>query len=326
MQMLITDSGRGRSRVLQFTAAQLVFNVTASVVVLMLLSAAAYHFVFMAAARDGWPVVSELVKLVMRDEIAQRERVMRENLDAMAQKVGELQAKVIQLEAMGERVSSLAGVKPNELKPAERFPGAPPSPKSTGQGGPYIPIAPPSLEQLNDALGVLEQQAEQQMGVFTLVESRLFQARLSALMVPNTQPVEGSVGSGFGFRSDPFTGRPALHTGLDFAVEPGTPIVAAAGGVVVGAANHPAYGNLLEIDHGNNLVTRYAHCSSIEVKPGDIVRRGQVVALTGNTGRSTGPHLHFEVLVDGVPQDPAKFLAGASAVAAARSGRAGTGR
>lgn len=326
MQMLITDSGRCRSRVLQFTGLQLVFGVAVAVIVLMLLSAASYQFVFMAAVRDGWPVVSELVKLVMRDEIAQRERIMRENLDAMAQKVGELQAKVIRLEAMGERVSSLAGVKPSELKPTDKPPAATSARRSTGQGGPYIPLEQPSLEQLGDALGVLEQQAELQLGVLTLVESRLFQARLSALMVPSTQPVDGPVGSGFGFRSDPFTGRPALHSGLDFAVEPGTPILAAAGGVVVSAENHPAYGNLLEIDHGNNLVTRYAHCSKIDVKPGDIVRRGQVIALSGNTGRSTGPHLHFEVLVDGVPQDPAKFLAGSSQVAATRSGRAGAER
>jgi murein DD-endopeptidase MepM/ murein hydrolase activator NlpD len=326
MQMLITGSGRGRSRVVQVTGWQLVLGVTGALSVLMLLAAAAYHFLFMTAARDGWPVVSELVRLVMRDEIAQRERVMRENLDAMAEKVGELQAKVIQLEAMGERVSNLAGVKPSELKPADKTPAAVTPPRATGRGGPYIPLEQPTLEQLGDALGALEQQAEQQIGVFTLAESRLFQARLSALMVPSTQPVEGAVGSGFGFRSDPFTGRPALHTGLDFAVEPGTPIQAAAGGVVVSAENHPAYGNVLEIDHGNNLVTRYAHCSSIEVKPGDIVRRGQVVALSGNTGRSTGPHLHFEVLVEGVPQDPAKFLANASTVAAVRGNRTGAER
>jgi murein DD-endopeptidase MepM/ murein hydrolase activator NlpD len=326
MQMLITDSGRSPSRVLQFSALQLGAILSGLVIALMLMSAAAYHFVFLAAARDGWPVVSELVKLVMRDETAQRERVMRENLDAMAQKVGELQAKVIQLEAMGERVSNLAGVKPSELRPPDRLPAAKPAPKATGQGGPFIPLAQPSLEQLGDALDALEQQAEQQMGVFTLVESRLFQARLSALMVPSTQPVDASVGSGFGFRRDPFTDRPALHTGLDFEAESGTPILAAAGGVVIGVGRHPAYGNLLEIDHGNGLVTRYAHCSSIKVKPGDIVKRGHVVALSGNTGRSTGPHLHFEVLVDGVPQDPAKFLAGASTFAAARGGRVGTGR
>jgi murein DD-endopeptidase MepM/ murein hydrolase activator NlpD len=326
MQMLITDSGHSPSRVLQFSGLRLSATVIGLVIVVMLMSAVAYHFAFLAAARDGWPVVSDLVRLMMREEIEQRERVMRENLDAMAQKVGELQAKVIQLEAVGERVSNLAGVKSSELRPPDRLPATPSAPKRTGQGGPYIPLAQPSFEQLGDALDALEQQAEQQMGVFTLVESRLFQARLSALMVPSTQPVEAAVGSGFGFRRDPFTNRPALHTGLDFEAESGTPVMAAAGGVVIGVGRHPAYGNLLEIDHGNGLVTRYAHCASIKVKPGDIVRRGHVVALSGSTGRSTGPHLHFEVLVDGVPQDPAKFLANASTVAAARGGRPGTGR
>ena len=308
MQMLITDNGRRPSRVLQLNGLQLGAILSGLVVVLMLMSAVAYHFVFLAAARDGWPVVSEFVKLVMRDETAQRERIMRENLDAMAQKVGELQAKVIQLEAMGERVSNLAGVKPSELRPPDRLPAAPSAPKKTGQGGPYIPLAQPSLEHLGDALDALEQRAEQQMGVFTLVESRLFQARLSALMVPNTQPVDAAVGSGFGFRRDPFTARPALHTGLDFEAESGTPIVAAAGGVVIGVGRHPAYGNLLEIDHGNGLVTRYAHCSSIKVKPGDIVRRGRVVALSGNTGRSTGPHLHYEVWVRDQLKNPIHYI------------------
>jgi preprotein translocase subunit SecA len=118
------------------------------------------------------------------------------------------------------------------------------------------------------------------------------------------------VGSGFGVRTDPFNGRPALHAGLDFPAEPGTPIYAAAGGMVSANEWHAAYGNLLEIDHGNGLKTRYAHNSSVDVALGTLVRRGQQVAKVGNTGRSTGPHLHFEVLVDGAPQDPARFLAG----------------
>jgi len=129
--------------------------------------------------------------------------------------------------------------------------------------------------------------------------------------VPNSRPVDSQVGSGFGFRMDPITGRTALHTGLDFSAEPGTPIQAAAGGMVTSTEPHPQYGNLLEIDHGNGLTTRYAHTQRILVKTGDVVKRGQVVALVGNTGRSTGPHLHFEVLVDGVMQDPAKFLTAA---------------
>jgi murein DD-endopeptidase MepM/ murein hydrolase activator NlpD len=116
------------------------------------------------------------------------------------------------------------------------------------------------------------------------------------------------LGSAFGFRTDPINGRSALHTGLDFQAEPGRAILAAAGGVVVTQEYHAAYGNMVEIDHGNDLVTRYAHASETFVKKGDLIKRGQKIASVGSTGRSTGPHLHFEVLVQGLPQDPQKFL------------------
>jgi murein DD-endopeptidase MepM/ murein hydrolase activator NlpD len=128
-------------------------------------------------------------------------------------------------------------------------------------------------------------------------------------MVPTQQPLKaGHLGSSFGWRIDPFTGRSALHTGLDFQASPGTAILAAAGGVVVAQQVHPAYGNMVEIDHGNDLLTRYAHASKVWVKKGDLVRRGHKIAEVGTTGRSTGPHLHFEVMVQGIPQDPQKFL------------------
>jgi murein DD-endopeptidase MepM/ murein hydrolase activator NlpD len=303
MQVLITHGSMARTRVLQFSRVQIVVAVLLLACMLMLASGAVYHFVFLKAAREGWPVVSAIVRLVVRDEIAQRDRFMRENLDAIAQRVGEMQAKVIQLEAMGERVSGLAGVKPDELKPLKRT-------NAGGRGGPYVPLPQPSLSQLQELVAGLDAVTDQNIDVFTLIESRLLQTRLQALMIPNSAPVDGPVGSGFGFRSDPFTGRAALHTGLDFPAEPGTPIHAAAGGLVLERGWHPEYGNVLEIDHGNGLSTRYAHCSQLLVAAGALVKRGEQVALVGNSGRSTGPHLHFEVLVDGVPQDPARFLAG----------------
>lgn len=304
MQIIITHGSSARTRVLHFNRWQLTGMLTGLVVMLLLLSGTIYHVIFLKAAREGWPVVSQIVRLVVRDEFAQRDRFMRENLDAMAQKVGEMQAKLIKLEAVGERVSGLAGVKPEELKQI-----APASIRG-GQGGPFVPAGTPSFDQLNGLVSSLDEAAEQSSDLFTMIESRLFEKRLTSLMVPNSKPIDVAVGSGFGFRSDPFTGRAALHTGLDFPSEVGTPIAAAAGGVVRSTDFHPAYGNLLEIDHGNGLVTRYAHTSKMLVKAGDLVKRGQVVALVGTTGRSTGPHLHFEVMVEGVLQDPAKFLAG----------------
>jgi len=317
MQILITHGSLARTRVLRFNRWQLGAALLGLVLVLTLLSGTVYNFVFLKAAREGWPVVSQLVKLVVRDEFAQRDRFMRENLDAMAQKVGEVQAKLIKLEAMGERVSTAVGVKPDELKVE---PKAAATGTAGGQGGPFVPFtgrAGASLEQINSAVGALDIEADRRTDVFTLLESRLLESRLKALMIPNSAPVDVPVGSGFGFRSDPFSGRAALHTGLDFPTEAGTPVHAAAGGVVLSSEWHPEYGHLVEIDHGNGLVTRYAHNSRVLVKAGDLIRRGQVISEVGTSGRSTGAHLHFEVLVDGVPQDPAKFLAGGDAALAA---------
>ena len=179
-----------------------------------------------------------------------------------------------------------------------------------------MPADQPTLDDLTQWLTRLDQAAEQDLDLFTLVESRLLQTRLKALMIPSSRPVEGPVGSGFGFRSDPISGRGALHSGLDFPGDVGTPIHAAAGGLVLASEWHAAYGQVIEIDHGNGIVTRYAHCSKVNVEAGALVKRGQLIGAVGSSGRSTGPHLHFEVLLDGVPQDPAQFLEGGSEVAA----------
>lgn len=304
MQILITQGHLAKTRVLHFSRLQIVAAALLLVALLTLFSGTVYHFVFLKAARDGWPVVSQLVRWVVRDQIAQRDRFMRENLDAMAGKVGEMQAKLVRLESASDRVIGLVGARADELKPLRRA-------AAGGTGGPFVPLRRPSLAQLTSTLDHLDEFADQSLDLFTLVESQLLESRLQALMVPSTAPVDGPVGSGFGFRHDPLSGRAALHTGLDFSAETGTPVVAAAGGVVASVDWHVQYGQLVEIDHGNGLLTRYAHLSKSTVKPGDIVRRGQVIAKVGSTGRSTGAHLHFEVLLQGVPQDPVKFLAGA---------------
>jgi murein DD-endopeptidase MepM/ murein hydrolase activator NlpD len=264
----------------------------------MIIAVMLYHWVFLKGAREGWPVVGSLVKLIVRDEFEQRDRFLRENLDAMARRVGEMQAKLMQLEALGERVSSLAGVNPGDIK------------VSPGRGGVLISGPSLSMEELQAMLLDLEKSGAQRADLLTVMESRLFDQKIRKSMIPTQQPVYGvNPGSSFGWRIDPFTGRSALHTGLDFSADPGTPIVSAAGGVVVVQEYHPAYGNMIEIDHGNDLVSRYAHASKVFAKKGDLIKRGQKIAEVGSTGRSTGPHLHFEVLVQGIQQDPQKFLA-----------------
>jgi murein DD-endopeptidase MepM/ murein hydrolase activator NlpD len=297
MQLIITDARLARSRPIQLSGLRLGAVLLGLSLCLMLVSAALYHWVFLKGAREGWPVVSTLVRFVVRDEVAQRERFVRENIDVMAKRLGEMQAKVMQLESLGERVSGLAGLNPADIR------------AKPGQGGVLVAGRSLSMEELQTALAGLDQQAQERTDVMTVIESRLFEQKIKKLMVPTELPVKNvDLGSAFGWRIDPITGHSALHTGLDFPSEPGTAIYAAAGGVVVTHEFHPQYGNMIEVDHGNNLITRYAHSSKVLVKKGDIIKRGQKIAEVGTSGRSTGPHLHFEVLVQGVPQDPQKFL------------------
>lgn len=297
MQLIITDAWLARSRSIQITVPRLILATILSSLALVVVAGGMYHWVFLKGAREGWPLVGSLLQLVVKDEFAQRDRYMRENLDVLARQVGEMQAKVMLLESLGERVSGLAGLKPNEKK-------------NMGQGGALVSSQPLSSQQLLTTLQILDAQSHERTELFTSLESRLFDQKMRNMMIPTQLPVmQGDLGSAFGWRIDPFTGTSALHTGLDFQASPGTPIVAAAGGVVVAQEFHPAYGNMVEIDHGNDLVTRYAHASKTHVKRGDLVKRGQKIAEVGSTGRSTGPHLHFEVWVQGIAQDPQKFLA-----------------
>src|SRR5882724_213345 len=150
MQILVTHGSLARTRAFSVSRLQAMAGLAGLVVVLLLLSGTIYHVIFLKAAREGWPVVSQIVRLVVRDEFAQRDRFMRENLDAMAQKVGEMQAKLIKLEAMGERMSTAVGVKPEEVKPLLKAGG--------GQGGPFVPFVAGSklsLEQLQGAIDAL---------------------------------------------------------------------------------------------------------------------------------------------------------------------------
>jgi murein DD-endopeptidase MepM/ murein hydrolase activator NlpD len=297
VHLIITDAWLARSRAVYLSGTRLVVVGFVAALALMLVAAGMYHWVFLKGAREGWPVIGALVKLMVRDEFEQRDRFLRENLDVMAKRLGEMQAKMMQLEALGERVSGLAGVNPNDIK------------TQPGRGGVLVTGRSLTMEELQTTLADLDRLTDQRVDLMTVMESRLFDQKIKKMMVPTQQPVQaGILGSSFGWRIDPLNGRSALHTGLDFPAEPGTAILAAAGGVVVTQEYHPAYGNMVEVDHGNDLVTRYAHALRVLVKKGDLVRRGQKIAEVGTTGRSTGPHLHFEVLVQGVYQDPQKFL------------------
>lgn len=308
MHLIITDPRFKRSLSLDLNGARLALAAVGAALVLLVTSLGLYHWVFLEGARQGWPVVGPMVRLLLKDELASKDAFMRENLDAMARRLGQMQARLVQLESLGERVAGLAGVAPTELK------------VKPGSGGALIAQRPLTADELKAALDQWDVASSGQIDWLTVTESRLFDQKMRKNLMPTEHPVTGvALGSAFGWRIDPFTGQSALHSGLDFPADVGTPIVAAAGGVVVVSEHHPAYGNMVEIDHGNDLITRYAHSSRVLVKKGELVRRGQKIAEVGTTGRSTGPHLHFEVLVAGVPQDPMKFLQAGSLQAAAGS-------
>lgn len=251
------------------------------------------------AEQDGLlaSILAPVLRLVSdQNHAAADELHLRERLAVMAQRVGQIQARMAQLESLSERVAGLAGVEP-------------PPPVVEGGGGALLQPRTLDMNELDAVLGAIDSAALGQTDWLTVMESRLYDQRIRQFMVPTESPVPGvALGSRFGWRIDPVNGQRAMHSGLDFPAPTGTPILAAAGGVVVTSDWHAAYGRMVEIDHGNNLVTRYAHASRLRVKKGDLVRRGQHIADVGNTGRSTGPHLHFEVLVSGVAQDPKVFL------------------
>lgn len=172
--------------------------------------------------------------------------------------------------------------------------------KATGTGGPFIPARPPSAAS----------EFERQLYRINIERSQLKRLQDKLVVVPYRKPVLGTLdlSSGFGYRTDPFFGRPALHSGLDFRGDIGDPVRATAGGIVETASWAGGYGNMIEIDHGNGLSTRYGHLSKIKVKAGDHVQPGQIIGALGSTGRSTGPHLHYETRINGSAVNPQKFL------------------
>jgi murein DD-endopeptidase MepM/ murein hydrolase activator NlpD len=166
-----------------------------------------------------------------------------------------------------------------------------------------------SVGSLEQQLDMLTKVVNDRGDKLLALETMLLQNQLNSKLLPSIAPVvEGFYSSNFGWRMDPFTGRKAMHEGVDYVVQAGTPIHASAGGVVAYADRHPQYGNMVEIDHGNDIVTRYAHASRLLVKVGHVVRRGEEIAEVGSTGRSTGNHLHFEIRYKGVAQNPVRFL------------------
>ena len=308
MQFIIADVRLAKSRTLELSGSKLVVLAVAVTVALMMASVVLYHWVIApSVAGLGWG--ERMSGVLARDDVAQRERFVRDNVDMLARQLGELQARMVHLESLGDRVRQLSpqtGGAAVTTGAAGKARGA----ALPGRGGALIDAQPLSMDALQLALDQFDTLTHERIDALNRVEAQLFEQKMRALMLPTQSPIkDGEIGSRFGWRIDPFTGHSAMHSGLDFQADSGTPILAAAGGVVVTQEYHPSYGNMVEIDHGNELVTRYAHASKVMVHKGDVIKAGQKIAEVGSTGRSTGAHLHFEVLAQGLHQDPGSFLA-----------------
>lgn len=272
------------------------------VVFSVLALAAAINYVLLRyAAELNVPYLQSILLSAQQEQHAKTESYLRENLNAMAVRLGQMQAQLVRLDTLGERLAKLAGFKPQDLVFNE--------PPARGGAVSSLPPQDISLNDFTQQLDALTRQVEDRGDKLGVLESLFTVDSAKKKLLPTILPVQGGwYSSNFGWRIDPFTGQRAFHEGIDVIVEHGTAFRAAAGGVVVYSAMHPQYGNMIEIDHGNGLITRYAHAFKRVVKVGDVVVRGTKIGEVGKTGRATGTHLHFEVRQHGAPVNPARFL------------------
>lgn len=296
MHIILVSNRLATARTLTITPRLLLAVVSGFVV---LVFSASFLFSWLGV-RFKLPFAERLVVSVQQEQAQKTQDFIRDNLNVMAVKLGGMQAQLLRLDSLSERVSALSGVKVPERTSSGKG----------GQGGPLIvPAQILSAVELQQEIDRLAQIVEERSDRFTALESQLMERRIKVSLLPTLLPISASnIGSGFGGRVDPIAGVRAMHEGVDFIAETGTRVISAAGGVVTSAEFHPEYGNLIEIDHGNDFSSRYAHLSRIQVKPGQVVKRAQEIGASGNTGRSTGPHLHFEVRYKGAAQNPERFL------------------
>ncbi|HEY3732233.1 MAG TPA: M23 family metallopeptidase [Steroidobacteraceae bacterium] len=234
-------------------------------------------------------------------EVTALKSQLQDRIDALAMRLGVMNAHVIRLNALGKRLVQMAHINSHEFDFDDDPPQGGSDSDSVGRGAQV-----PELTLMIDDLG---RRIDSRSGQFSALENVILGRQLSMEIKPSGRPVrEGYISSYFGERMDPFNGEDAFHKGVDFASDAGSDVVAVASGIVTWAGPREGYGNLVEVNHGNGYITRYAHAARVLVTVGDEVERGQAVAVVGSSGRSTGPHVHFEVLKDGRQIDPMAFV------------------
>jgi murein DD-endopeptidase MepM/ murein hydrolase activator NlpD len=240
-----------------------------------------------------------------RTQLAATRELVENNTSALARRVAQLHAHVMRLDAAGSRLTEIAGLDKGEFDFSREPPvGGPEADAATG--GPAVPV---SVDEVLTSLDAFEKQLSDRERQMRVLEDLLLASRLQKEVRPSGWPVEnGWVSSLFGMRMDPFTGLRAFHAGVDFAARQGSNVLSVAAGIISDVGERFGYGLLVEINHGNGYVTRYGHNSTALVAVGDRVRKGQAISLVGDSGRSTGPHVHFEVLLNGRTVNPHQYI------------------
>lgn len=301
MNIILVSDSLAKSRSVTLSQGQVGLIAFGILVAGFLLAMATYFITMQFAVDLRNPYLRTLLSALHQDELKRNQADTRDNLNALAVKVGELQARIMRLDAFGQRLAKAAGIKSEEFRFDEK----------PGQGGPALTAGRDlSVNEFQQMLDDIAQTLDDRSDKLGVLDSMLMNDRLVRKTIPTTLPImAGYYSSNYGRRLDPITGRAAFHTGVDLIAPPGTSVMAAAGGVVAQVGYLAEYGNIVDVDHDNGLTSRYAHLSKSLVKVGDIVMKGQRIALVGQTGRTTGPHLHFEVREKGIPLNPNKFFA-----------------
>ncbi len=301
MNIILISNESARAKKITLTGIHFTLIISVLILMVMMLSLSLNFFSLRYADRVEAPLLRTLLVNPQEERHQKDQMHLHENLNVMAAKLGQMQAQLLRLDALGGRLAETSGIDPQDFSFSEL----------PGQGGAHPDLHAEAMtfsefeEKLHELSYMLDERAE----VLGALDSFLRGDRLTKRVMPSSMPVDTDwYSSGYGYRIDPITGKRAFHQGVDFAAKTGTPIKAAAGGVVVYSDHHAEYGNMIEIDHGDDLVSRYAHASKRLVNLGQVVLQGQKIAEVGSTGRSTGAHLHFEIRHKGKPQNPSRFL------------------
>lgn len=306
MKFIIIDNHSGRHR--SFNANRWLIGLT--MMSLVGLPVASGYFAYKKGLGEA-DLTGQMVgkwREVLNDQqlnVEDARREARENLEASALRIAKLQARIIRLDALGERLTKIAKLDSGEFDFSQ----------PVAQGGPEFPmpheeIAAPDYTSRLDLLAEDIESRERQLGV---LETLLINRKIQDDVFLAGRPVKkGWLSSRFGMRNDPITGDRAWHNGIDFAGKEGAEVITVAAGVVVYAGERSGYGRMVEVNHGGGFSTRYGHHKDLTVNVGDIVKKGQVVGLMGSSGRSTGPHVHFEVYKNGRVVDPSTYIHRAS--------------